>query len=215
MQFTASILNLSSTLVNWQVNSVQSGNSTYGTIDTNGLYTAPKTVPTNNVVTITAVAQAQTSLTATANLTILQAATINTISCVNPLTELPSQTVASGASLLCTPTVAGGGNIAVFWYVNHSPTCSPTLGVLGGNSTVGIITGTQQGNYVGPQIPPPGGSRRDYRCFSGGPTQLRLHTRDSNLWKCFPAGLLCVFHERKGDRRKFVFRPRGQLYGGR
>ena len=158
VQFTASILNLSSTLVNWEVNSVPSGNATYGTIDTNGLYTAPKIVPTpNNVVTITAVAQAQTSLTATANLTVLQAETINTISCVNPQTELSSQTVASGASLLCTPTVAGGGNIAVFWYVNPSPTCSSTLGVLGGNSTVGTVTGTQQGNYVAPQIPPPGG----------------------------------------------------------
>jgi hypothetical protein len=156
VQFTQSILNLTSTLVNWQVNSIQSGNSTYGTIDTSGLYTAPKTVPTNNVVTITAVAQAQTSLTATANLTILPAAAISGISCVNPLTELPSQTVASGKSLLCTPTVAGGGNIAVFWYVNNSATCSSTLGVLGGNSTVGFITGTQQGNYVGPQIPPPG-----------------------------------------------------------
>jgi len=156
VQFTASIQNLSSTLVNWQVNSTQSGNSTYGTINTNGLYTAPANLPTNNVVTITAVAQTQTSLTASATLTILPAAAISGVSCKNPLTELPSQTVASGASLLCTPTVEGGGNVAVYWYVNNSPTCSSTLGVLGGNSTVGIITGVQQGNYVGPQIPPPG-----------------------------------------------------------
>ena len=41
----AFISNLSSTLVTWQVNSVTSGNSTFGTIDTNGLYTAPTTSP--------------------------------------------------------------------------------------------------------------------------------------------------------------------------
>ena len=133
VQFTADHLNLSSTLVNWQVNGVQSGNSRPTAQSTRtGCTQRRQYVPTNNVVTITAVAQAQTSLTATANLTILPAAAISTISCVNPQTELSSQTVASGTSLLCTPTVAGGGNIAVYWYVNNSPTCSSTLGVLGG-----------------------------------------------------------------------------------
>ena len=33
VQFTANIINLSSTLVNWQVNGVTSGNATVGTID--------------------------------------------------------------------------------------------------------------------------------------------------------------------------------------
>ena len=156
VQFTASILNLSSTLVNWQVNSVQSGNSTYGTIDTNGLYTAPKTVPTNNVVTITAVAQGQTSLTATANLTILPAAAISGIS---PSTNV---IVAAGTSQAFSATVSGGGSIAVYWYVNNSPTCSSTLGILNGavnvNGTITYPFGqmTPQGNYTAPQIPPPG-----------------------------------------------------------
>src|SRR5450755_272188 len=31
--------------VNWQVNSIAGGNTTVGTIDTNGNYTAPSTVP--------------------------------------------------------------------------------------------------------------------------------------------------------------------------
>ena len=163
VQFTATIFNLSSTLVNWQVNGIPSGNSEYGTIDTNGLYTAPSPksgVPTNNVVTITAVAQADTSLTATANLTILPAAAISGVSCVNPQTEQPSQTVASGASLLCTPTVTGGGNIAVYLVRQQQPHVQlDTLAnrhSLAASTTLGKITGTQQGNYVGPQIPPPG-----------------------------------------------------------
>ncbi len=151
VQFAANVQNLSSTLVNWQVNSITSGNSTVGTIDTNGLYTAPKTQPTpNNVVTITAQAQAQTSLTATASLTILPPAAITGI---NPSTHV---SVAAGTSQAFTATVSGGGTLAVFWYVNNSPTCSSTIGVLNGNSTIGIIT--PQGNYVAPQIPPPGGA---------------------------------------------------------
>src|SRR4029077_10541287 len=45
-QCTATVTNLSSTLVNWTVNGT--GN---GSISSGGLYTAPGTVPTNNVVT--------------------------------------------------------------------------------------------------------------------------------------------------------------------
>jgi hypothetical protein len=149
-QCTASITNLSSTLANWQAGGVAGGNSTSGTIDANGLYKAPANVPTNNVVTITAAAQAQTTLTATASVTILASAAITGI---NPSTNV---TVAAGTSQAFTATVSGGGTLAVFWYVNNSPTCSSTHGVLNGNSTTGMIT--PQGNYVAPQIPPPGGA---------------------------------------------------------
>ena len=71
-QFTATVSNASSTLVNWQVNSVAGGDTTHGTISASGLYTAPPTVPSGaNVVTITAVSQAVTTLTATASVTII------------------------------------------------------------------------------------------------------------------------------------------------
>ena len=153
VQFTATILNLSSTLVSWQVNTVPSGNTTVGTIDASGLYTAPKAVPTpNNIVTITAVAQAQTSLTSTASLTILPPATITGI------TPGSNVVVAASTSLAFTATVSGGGNIAVFWYVNNSATCSSNLGFLNGNVNGGFPYGqiTPQGNYTAPQIPPSG-----------------------------------------------------------
>ena len=129
VQCTASIANLSSTLVNWQVNGTTSGNATVGTIDTNGLYTAPKSVPTNNVVTITAVAQAQTSLTGTASITILPAAVISSISCTSG--GVQSQTVAAGTSLLCTATVAGGGAAGVNWFVNSRRRVRRRLGATG------------------------------------------------------------------------------------
>jgi len=151
VQFTATVQNLSSTLVSWQVNSVASGNSTYGTIDANGLYTAPATVPTNNIVTITAIAQAQTSLTGTATVTILPAAAITGIT--------PASTVVpAGTSQTFVATVSGGGNIAVYWYINNSATCSSTLGALDGNVNGAYPYGqiTPQGVYTAPLIPPQG-----------------------------------------------------------
>ena len=141
---TQSITNLSSTLVNWQAGGVAGGNSTFGTINTNGNYTAPQTVPTSNVVTITAIAQAQTSLTATATITILPATAISAITCLDS-TQTPSLTAKSGTSLACTATSSANTPIPVFWQVTTAP---------GGNA--GAISA--QGNYVAPLVPPPGGT---------------------------------------------------------
>ena len=46
LQFTARVTNLTNTGVNWFVNNVAGGNSTYGTISPTGLYTAPATAGT-------------------------------------------------------------------------------------------------------------------------------------------------------------------------
>jgi len=56
-QFVATVTNTSSTAVTWQVNGVNGGNSTVGTIDTNGVYTAPDVIPSPASVTITAFLQ--------------------------------------------------------------------------------------------------------------------------------------------------------------
>jgi hypothetical protein len=143
---TQSIANLSSTLVNWEAGGVAGGNSTFGTIDTNGKYTAPQTVPSNNVVTITAIAQAQTTLTATATITILPATAISAITCLDS-TQTPSLTVKSGTSLACTATSSANTAIAVTWEVDT---------IAGGNAAVGKISA--QGNYVAPLVPPAGGT---------------------------------------------------------
>ena len=68
-QFTATVSN-SSSGVNWQVNGVAGGNSTVGTIDSTGLYTAPVIVPNPASVTITAILQADPSVTGNAIVTI-------------------------------------------------------------------------------------------------------------------------------------------------
>ena len=65
-KFTASVANTSNTAVTWQVNGTTGGESTHGTIDATGLYTAPAAIPSPATVTIAAISQAQPTKMATA-----------------------------------------------------------------------------------------------------------------------------------------------------
>jgi hypothetical protein len=49
VQYTATVTGLANTAVTWSVHGVKGGNSTYGTITTGGLYTAPATIPANGI----------------------------------------------------------------------------------------------------------------------------------------------------------------------
>jgi len=49
VQYTATVTGLANTAVTWSVSGVKGGNSTYGTITTGGLYTAPAKIPSNGV----------------------------------------------------------------------------------------------------------------------------------------------------------------------
>jgi hypothetical protein len=88
-QFSATVVGETNTAVNWLVNNVAGGNSTVGTIDTTGLYTAPAAVPSPALVTITAVSQANSAVSGTYPVTIVSAPT-----------ALPpaSQTISPGSS---------------------------------------------------------------------------------------------------------------------
>lgn len=57
--------------ITWTVNGVAGGNSTVGTINTVGVYTAPSSVPTPSSVQITATSVADTTKSATATITVL------------------------------------------------------------------------------------------------------------------------------------------------
>ena len=139
-QCTATVLNESSTLVNWSISPSGSG-----TINAGGLYTAPSTVPTNNVVTVTATSQVSSTLTATQNLTLEPATQIAAVTCLDPNTNIASSTVSSGNQLACSATASTGATVAVNWAVANA-------GKLGGN--VGTIS--VQGIYTAPLVPPPG-----------------------------------------------------------
>ena len=57
-QFTASLAGQSNTAVTWDVNGTPGGDTTVGTIDNAGLYTAPAAIPNPASVTVSAVSQA-------------------------------------------------------------------------------------------------------------------------------------------------------------
>jgi hypothetical protein len=84
-QFNANVVGETDTTANWLVNNVPGGNSSVGTIDTTGLYTAPSPA----LITITAVSQANSGVSGTYPVTIVSAPT-----------ALPpaSQTISPGSS---------------------------------------------------------------------------------------------------------------------
>ncbi|MFZ0808146.1 MAG: hypothetical protein WAN03_18285, partial [Candidatus Sulfotelmatobacter sp.] len=87
--FIATVTGTSNTAVTWQVDGVTGGNSTVGTIDGSGNYTAPATVPTPATVTIEAVSQAVSSAIGTESMLIV----------INPTASEPvPQTIAPGGS---------------------------------------------------------------------------------------------------------------------
>jgi hypothetical protein len=142
-QCTATVTNLSSTLVNWTV-----GGTGTGSITSGGLYTAPATVPTNNVVTITATSQVQSTLTTTQNLTLVQPTAISAVACVDPNNNnQPSSLVSSGNTLSCTATASNGATVPVNWSITNKNNPKVTL-------NLGSIS--PQGVYTASLVPPPG-----------------------------------------------------------
>ena len=138
-QFTATVTGTSNTAVTWDVNNITGGNSTVGTISSSGLYTAPANVPNPSTVTVTAVSQADTTKSGSAQVTIVSSTTVAVN--VSP----SSATVAVGGTQQFTATVTGTSNTAVTWEVNN---------IIGGNSNVGTISSS--GLYTAPtNVPNP------------------------------------------------------------
>ncbi len=88
-QFNANVVGETNTAVNWLVNNVAGGNSTLGTIDTTGLYTAPAAIPSPALITITAVSQANSAVSGTYPVTIVATPTAQ---------QVQSQTISPGSS---------------------------------------------------------------------------------------------------------------------
>ena len=107
--FTATVSNTSMTSVTWMVNGIASGNSTFGTIDKTGTYTAPPYVPIPPNVTVTAVANADESKTASASVSISGPSAPGTVT-ISP----QSANVFVGGTALFTATV-NDANPSVNW----------------------------------------------------------------------------------------------------
>jgi hypothetical protein len=68
--FVAAVGGTTNQNVNWSVNAVAGGNSTFGTISASGVYTAPASLPNPNTVTITAVSAADSTASAASAVTL-------------------------------------------------------------------------------------------------------------------------------------------------
>ena len=72
LQFTATVTGTDNHAVTWSVNGTGCTGSACGTIDANGLYTAPATAPTPGDVNIVATSQADTSRSGSLSVTVVQ-----------------------------------------------------------------------------------------------------------------------------------------------
>lgn len=135
-QFTAMVTGSTNTAVTWQVNGTAGGDAIVGTISTTGLYTAPTVLPSTTTVAVTAVSQADTTMSAVASVTLTAPAVTITLSPT-------SATLAAGATQQFTPTVTvtGSTNMAVTWSIFGGP-----------NPALGTISAT--GLYTAPLSPP-------------------------------------------------------------
>ena len=71
--YSASVANSTDAVVTWQVNGIPGGNATVGTISSTGVFTAPTTLPTAASETITAVSDADSTVTANSVVTLAAA----------------------------------------------------------------------------------------------------------------------------------------------
>ena len=129
LAITASVSGTSNTAVTWKVNGVAGGNTTFGTISGSGLsvtYTAPASVPSPATFNIAVTSQADTSKSASLQVTIAPPVSVS----ITSPTGSPSVQVSN--TLAITASVTGTTNTALTWKVN---------GVTNGNPTFGTITG--------------------------------------------------------------------------
>jgi len=85
VQFSATVTGTTNTKVTWYAGGTLGGNSTAGKISSSGLYTAPTVIPAQDPVQITAVSQANTSISGTVYVNILGPGPTLTSVTPNPL----------------------------------------------------------------------------------------------------------------------------------
>jgi serine protease len=132
--FAASLAHAANDSVTWEVNGVAGGNSTVGTVSSDGTYMAPSTLPSAGAVTVAAVYPSDSSVQGTARVTFVTP----TIT-ISPA----SVSVQTGATQAFTASVSGTSNTSVTWQVD---------GVVGGSSTTGTIS--TAGVYTAPSNVP-------------------------------------------------------------
>jgi hypothetical protein len=136
--FTATVTGTGNTAVTWSVNGVVGGNATVGTINAQGLYSAPRSLPANSQVTISAVSQASANAAGSASVTITSDVVVNV--------SATSLNVELGAQQLFTAAIQSAGNpiTTVMWNVSGTGCTGAACGTIDPNT----------GLYTAPQILP-------------------------------------------------------------
>lgn len=135
LQFSASISGTPNTAVNWLVNGITGGNSTVGTINSSGVYTAPASVP-SSAINVTAQSQAQLSASSSAAVAVVAPPPV-------AVTISPTSTTLQTGQSEQFQAAVSGTNSAVTWLVN---------GVAGGTQQSGTISSS--GLYTAPSTVP-------------------------------------------------------------
>ncbi len=98
--FIATVTGETNTAVNWSVNGIAGGNSIYGTIDNTGIYTAPAAIPSPALFSISAVSQADATVSASYPIS---------IAVVPAVAQPPApQTISAGGTANFSMSLSGG-----------------------------------------------------------------------------------------------------------
>jgi hypothetical protein len=110
-QFTATVTNATTQIVNWSVNGAAGGNSTVGLVGAAGLYTAPA-VPPSGGVTVQAASSVSPSAVGTATVTVTAPSTVPVLSSIAPSSGTQGTNVSvtlAGSNFQPGVTVSVGG----------------------------------------------------------------------------------------------------------
>jgi uncharacterized protein (DUF1800 family) len=116
--FAAAVSGNTNTSVTWSVNSVAGGNATTGTIDSNGMYTAPASLPAPNTVTITATSAADTTKNGTATVTLQNPVPVLTSVSPSPISTGTFSLTLTGSGFVTNSTVTFGGQTLTTTFVS-------------------------------------------------------------------------------------------------
>ena len=126
--------------VTWSINGVPGGNLTVGTIDAQGLYRAPATLPNPNSLRVTATSMVDPTKSASANVAIVGAVAVS-------LSIAPTEaSVPTAGTQLFTASVTGTSNTVVTWGLSGAG-CS-------GGSCGKLSTSSLSAVYLAPSVAP-------------------------------------------------------------
>jgi hypothetical protein len=136
VNFTATVSSCSDTTVTWSVNGISGGSAQVGSISADGVYTAPADLPAGGTVQVTATSHADSSKSATANLTVISDITVS----LSP--NVASVELGATQTFQATIQSKGHPDTSVHWSLSGNA-CPNSCGTISAN-----------GSYTAPQILP-------------------------------------------------------------